>query len=104
MTDDAASKRQWIRSAVDFGALAAFAAAFLILRARGLGHGIGSDRCQAWWERRQVGRGRRPLTKHRALRSAHGRRSCVAPAPCWMRAKAGAKRRVASPCSTMNRP
>ena len=36
MTDDAASKRQWIRSAVDFGALAAFAAAFLILRARGL--------------------------------------------------------------------
>lgn len=37
MTDDAPSpNRQWIRSAVDFGALAAFGAAFLILRARGL--------------------------------------------------------------------
>ena len=36
MTEAASTNRQWIRSAVDFGALAAFAAAFVILRARGV--------------------------------------------------------------------
>ena len=41
MTDDAASKRQWIRSAVDFGALAAFAAAFVFLLLIVGGFGLG---------------------------------------------------------------
>ena len=36
MTEAASTNRQWIRSAVDFGALAAFALAFVILRARGV--------------------------------------------------------------------
>jgi intracellular septation protein len=36
MTEAASTNRQWIRSAVDFGALAAFALAFVILRARGM--------------------------------------------------------------------
>ena len=36
MTEAPSANRQWIRSAVDFGALAAFAAAFVILRARGV--------------------------------------------------------------------
>ncbi len=36
MTEAASPNRQWIRSAVDFGALAAFALAFVILRARGV--------------------------------------------------------------------
>lgn len=36
MTEAASTNRQWIRSAVDFGALAVFAAAFVVFRARGL--------------------------------------------------------------------
>jgi len=36
MTEAASTNRQWIRSAVDFGALAAFALAFVVLRARGV--------------------------------------------------------------------
>ena len=36
MTEAASTNRQWIRSAVDFSALAAFALAFVILRARGV--------------------------------------------------------------------
>lgn len=36
MTEAASTNRQWIRSAVDFGALAAFAVAFVVLRARGV--------------------------------------------------------------------